>query len=172
MSAARVALWLHHMTTGTAVQASPWKILRLGYHKKLAGCRWTRCPRNLDLSHVAQDTARSRFWGLLTQSTPNLALFSHFWAISWTCCGIKGRQRALSHGAIKAHLGCCQRFPPCVPFDWVLGQKKLFWGTKCAVVGEHLPTCRPHHVTPPPSFWLKNWIWQGHHLGNRMATAE
>ena len=27
--------------------------------------------------------------------------------------------------------------------------------------------------TPPPvSFWLKTWIWQGHHLGSRMAKVE
>ena len=22
------------------------------------------------------------------------------------------------------------------------------------------------------SFWLKTWIWQGHHLGSRMAKVE
>ena len=26
--------------------------------------------------------------------------------------------------------------------------------------------------TPPVSFWLKTWIWQGHHLGSRMARVE
>ena len=31
--------------------------------QKLGGCRWTRCPRNWDLSHVTQDTARSWFRG-------------------------------------------------------------------------------------------------------------
>ena len=32
--------------------------------QKVGGCGWTRCPWNLVLSHVAQDTARSWFWGV------------------------------------------------------------------------------------------------------------
>ena len=40
--------------------------VRLGDSKgwkpqKVGGCGWTRCPRNLVLSHVAQDTVRSWF---------------------------------------------------------------------------------------------------------------
>ena len=31
--------------------------------QKLGGCGWTRCPQNLVLSHVAQDTARAWFRG-------------------------------------------------------------------------------------------------------------
>ena len=31
--------------------------------QKVGGCGWTRCPRNSDLSHVAQDTVRSWFRG-------------------------------------------------------------------------------------------------------------
>ena len=61
-------------------------------------------------------------------------------------------------------------------FPWVfkafLGQKRLFWGTKCAVLGGHLPTWRPRPGAPTVSFWLKIWIWQGHHLGSRMARVE
>ena len=37
--------------------------------QKLGGCGWTRCPRNSDWSHVAQDTARSWFWPCWTQIT-------------------------------------------------------------------------------------------------------
>ena len=40
-----------------------WKPQRVG------GCGWTRCPRNSDLSHVAQDTARSWFWPCWTKIT-------------------------------------------------------------------------------------------------------
>ena len=36
----------------------------------------------------------------------------------------------------------------------------------------HLPTWRPRPGPPPVSFWLKPWIWQGHHLGSRMAKVE
>ena len=63
---------------------------------------------------------------------------------------------------------CSHRFPSYVPFDWVLGPfwaKKKFWeGTS--------PSWRPRPGMPPVSFWLKTWIWQGHHLGNRMAKVE
>ena len=37
--------------------------------QKVGACGWTRCPRNSDLSHVAQDTARSWFWPCWTQIT-------------------------------------------------------------------------------------------------------
>ena len=37
--------------------------------QKVGGWGWTRCPRNSDLSHVAQDTARSWFWPCWTQIT-------------------------------------------------------------------------------------------------------
>ena len=37
--------------------------------QKVGGCGWTRCPRNSDLSQVAQDTARSWFWPCWTQIT-------------------------------------------------------------------------------------------------------
>ena len=37
--------------------------------QKVGGCGWTRCPRNSDLSHVAQDTACSWFWPCWTQIT-------------------------------------------------------------------------------------------------------
>ena len=32
--------------------------------QKVGGCGWTRCPRNSDLSHIAQDTARAWFRGV------------------------------------------------------------------------------------------------------------
>ena len=43
--------------------------------QKVGVCGWTRCPRNLGLSHVAQYMASSRFWGLLTQNVLNLGHF-------------------------------------------------------------------------------------------------
>ena len=36
--------------------------------QKVAGCGWTRCPRNSVLSHVAQNTARAWFRACLTQT--------------------------------------------------------------------------------------------------------
>ena len=32
--------------------------------QKVGGCGWTRCPRNSNLSHIAQDTARSWCWAV------------------------------------------------------------------------------------------------------------
>ena len=52
------------------------------------------------------------------------------------------------------------------------GQKRLFGGTKCAVLEGHLPTWRPRPGAPLVIFWLKTWIWQGHHLGYEMARVE
>ena len=37
--------------------------------QKVGGCGWNRCPHNMVLSHVAQDTARSWFWPCGTQIT-------------------------------------------------------------------------------------------------------
>ena len=33
-----------------------------------------------------------------------------------------------------------------------------------------MPTWRPRTGPPPVSFWLKTWIWEGQHLGSKMAT--
>ena len=79
--------------------------------QKVGDCRWNRCPRNLVLSHVAQDTARSWFWPCWTQITHNWAIFGHFWAISWTYRGARGQERALVHGAMVAHVKCGNRLP-------------------------------------------------------------
>ena len=43
--------------------------------QKVGGCGWTRCPRNSVLSHIAQDTACSWFWGCLTQTARILGHF-------------------------------------------------------------------------------------------------
>ena len=109
----------------------------------------------------------------------NWAISSHYWAVSWTYRGVGGQERALGHGAIKVHVqcsNCCPSFNLICPFYFgfgaVLGQKMLFRGTKCAVLRGHHPTWRPCPGAPPVSFWLKTWIWQGHHLGYRMARVE
>ena len=75
--------------------------------------------------------------------------------------------------AIKA---CMNRFPLFGRFEWVLGpfwaKKGCFGAQKCAVVGGHLPTWRPCPGAPPVSFWLKTWIWQGHHLEYEVDRVE
>ena len=53
-----------------------------------------------------------------------------------------------------------------------LGEKQPFFAQNCADLGGHLPTWRHRPGPPPVGFWLKTWIWQGHHLGSRMAKVE
>ena len=71
---------------------------------------------------------------------------------------------------------CSNCLPSFGRFEWVSGlfwaKKRLFWGRKCAILGGHLPTWRPRPGAPLVSFWLKTWIWQGHHLGSTMARVE
>ena len=43
--------------------------------QKVGGCGWTRCPRNWDLSHVVQDTARAWFRGV----GAHCAVLGAFW---------------------------------------------------------------------------------------------
>ena len=45
--------------------------------QKVGGCGWTRCPRNSDLSHIAEDTARSWFRGV----GAHCAHFGAFWLL-------------------------------------------------------------------------------------------
>ena len=61
------------------------------------------------------------------------------------------------------------------PFVWafrrglgaILGEKWLFLAQNCTNLGGHLPTWHHLHGPPPVTFWLKNLIWQGHHVGSK-----
>ena len=143
--------------------------------QKVGGCGWTRCPRNSVLSHVAQNTARAWFRGV----GAHRADFGAFWRLFGPFRGhnveLKGTRglfdpvkssRTCSVATVSLRLAVLTGF-----FGAVLGQKRPFWGTKCAVLGGHLPTWRPRPGPPPVSFWLKTWIWQGHHLGSKMAKV-
>ena len=55
-------------------------------------------------------------------------------------------------------------------FGGYFGRKGLFLAQNNADLGGHLPTWRHRPGPPLVSFWLKTWIWQGHHLGSKMAT--
>ena len=125
-------------------ESEPWK------PQKAGGCGWTRCPQNSVLSHVAQDTARSWFSGCLTQTAHIQAIFSHFWAFSRTYVGDRGQQRALGHGAIKAHVECSNGFPsfPLAILSGVWGR----FGPKKAVLGHKMRSIgrAPPNLAPPP----------------------
>ena len=110
-------------------------------------------------------TLRS-FWGFLAP----------FWAVSRTYRGVKGHQSSLGHEKVKPHVEGSSRLPSFGCFEPLLG---LFWAKNgcflaqnCADLGGHHPTWRPRPGPPPLSFWLKTRIWQGNHLGSRMAKVE
>ena len=142
---------------------------------KVGGCVWTRCPRNSDLSHVAQDTARAWFRGVGARC----ADFGAFWRLFGPFLGhivqMKGTKelfdtlkssRTWSVAAVSLRLGVSAGFGGC--FE----RKMAVFAQNCADLGGHLPTWRHRPGPPPVSFWLKTWIWQSHHLGCRMAKIE
>ena len=110
-------------------------------------------------------TLRS-FWGFLAP----------FWAVCRTYRGVEGHQRSLGREKIKPHVECSTRLPSFGCFEPLLGlfwaKIGCFWPKNCADLGGHLPTWRHRPGPPPVSLWLKTWIWQGHHLGSRMAKVE
>ena len=131
------------------------------------------------LSHVAEDMARSWFRACLTQTAHIQAIFGPFLGHFVELEGNKGPMatgllgRTFSVATVCLHLsvltGFLGRFGP---KQTVVGQNRLFWGTKCAVLGGRVPTWRPRSGVPPVIFWLKTWIGQGHHLGSGMARVE
>ena len=80
----------------------------------------------------------------------------------------------LGHEKVKPHVESSSRLPSFGYFEPLLGlfwaEKWLFLAQNCADVGGHLPTWRHRPGPQSVSIWLKTWIWQGHHLGSKMAT--
>ena len=177
--AGRAALRLHQVTTaapsdhwygGLGVslgESEGWK------PQKVRGCGWTRCPRNRILSHVAQDTVRAWFRGVGAYC----AVFGAFWHLFGPFLGhiveLKGTRglfdtvkssRTWSVATVFLRLGVSPGF------GGYFGRKWLFLAQNSADLGGHLPTWRHRPGPPLVSFWLKTWIWQGHHLGSKMAT--
>ena len=142
--------------------------------QKVGGCG-TGCTWNSVSTHVHQDTAPSWFWGCLTQPAHIQAILSHLWAVSRTGRGARGQERSLGHRGIGAHVEFRNRLPSFGRFKWVSG---LFWAKKGCFGAQNAQfwegTSRlgaPRPGAPPVSLWLKTWIWQGHHLGCRMARV-
>ena len=139
----------------------------------MGDCGWTRCPRNWDSRHVVQDTARAWFRGVGAHG----AVLGAFWRLFGPFLGhiveLKGTRGLLDTGkssrtcsvaTISLRLGVSPGF-------WgYFGRKWLFLAQNNAHLGGHLPTWRHRPGPPPVSFWLKTWIWQGHHLGSKMVT--
>ena len=170
------ALRLHQVTPGTGVYVSRWASLRGENHQKWGVAGWTRCPRNSFLSHVAQDTARSWFRG----AGAHCAVFGAFWRLFGPFLGhiveLEGTKGPLVTRKVKLHVKCSSRLPSFGCFEPLLGlfwaKNGCFWPKTAQILGGLLPTWRPRPGPPPVSFWLKTWIWQGHHLGSGMAKVE
>ena len=126
-----------------------------------------------DLRHVAQDTARAWFRGVGAHG----ADFGAFWRLFGPFLGhiveLKGTtglfdtvksSRTRSVATVSRGLGVLPGF------GGYSGRKMAVLPQNCADLGGHLPTWRHHRGPPAVSFWLKTWIWQGHHLGSKMAT--
>ena len=123
--------------------------------QKVGVCGWTTCPRNSDLSNVAQDTVRSWFRGVGAHCAGFWGFLAPFWAVSRTYRGVRRQQRALGHGEVKPHVQCSSRLPS---FDWVLGpfwaKKGCFGANKMRSFGRAPPDLAPPPRGPPLSFWL------------------
>ena len=78
---------------------------------------------------------------------------------------------SLGREKIKPHVECSRRLPSFGCFEPLLG---LFWAKNGCFWPKtaQLPTWRHRPGPPPVSLWLKTWIWQGHHLGSRVARVE
>ena len=61
---------------------------------------------------------------------------------------------------------CNNRFPSFRHFELRSG---AVLGHKMRSFGGHPPTLCIRPGALAVSFWLKTWIWQGHHLGSRTA---
>ena len=58
--------------------------------QKVGACGWTRCPPNLDLSHLTQDTPCAWFRGGGAHCAGFWGFLAPFWAVSRTYRGIEG----------------------------------------------------------------------------------
>ena len=118
--------------------------------QKVGGCGWTRCPRNLVLSHVAQDTARAWFRGV----GAHCADFGALWRllgpflghnVDFECRKAVLDTRKSSYTWATAIVSLLMGVLP--GFGAILGEEWLFWAQNCADLGGHLPARRPRPWT-------------------------
>ena len=101
--------------------------------QKVGGCGWTRCPRNLVLSHVAQNTARAWFRGV----GAHCAYFGAFWRLFGPVLGhiveLKGTRGLFD--AVKSSCTCSVatvslRMGVSPGFGGYFGRKMAVFGSK------------------------------------------
>ena len=131
---------------GSLGDSDAWKQQKVGF------CRWTRCPRNSDLSHVAQDTARAWFWGV----GAHCADFGAFWCLFGPLLGhiveLKGTRglfdtakssRTWGVAIVSLHLG-------------YFGRKMAVFGPKLRRFGRAPPDLAPTPRAATSEFLAQN----------------
>ena len=116
--------------------------------QKVGGCGWTRCPRNSDLSHVAQDTARSWFRGV----GAHCADFGAFWRLFGPVLGhiveLGGNKELLvtvKSSRTWSVASVCLHLAVLTGFRSGFGPKKAVLGHKMRRFGR-----APPDLAPPP----------------------
>ena len=112
----------------------------------MGGCRWTRCPRNSFLSHVAQDTARSWFRGV----GAHCADFGAFWRVFGPFLGhivelegTKGPLVARKSIRTWSVVAVCLRLAVSNPYQGCFGRKMAVFGPKLRRFGRVPPDLAP-----------------------------
>ena len=116
--------------------------------QQVGGCGWTRCPRNSELSHVAQDTARSWFRG----AGAHRADFGAFWRLFGPFLGhiveLRGNKELLvtvKSSRTWSVATVCLRLAVMTGFRGSFGPKKAVLGHKMRRSGG-----APTNLAPPP----------------------
>ena len=116
--------------------------------QKVGGCGWTRCPRNSDLSHVAEDTARSWFRGV----GAHCADFGAFWRLFGPFLGhiveLGGNKELLvtvKSSRTWSVASVCLHLAVSTGFRGGFGPKKAVLGHKMRRFGR-----APPDLAPPP----------------------
>ena len=128
-------------------------------------CGWTGCPRNRILSHIPQDTARAWFRGVGSHSPDFGAfrgLFEPFVGRIVELKGTRGLFRMVMSSGTRGVATVSVRLGVSPEFGGYLQRKMTVFGPTLCRFGSPIWRARPR--PPPISFWLKTWIWQGHHL--------
>ena len=116
--------------------------------QKVGGCGWTRCPRNWDLSHIAQDTARSWFRSVGAHCADFSAFWHHFGTFLGHIVHLKGTRGPFD--TVKSSRTCSV-----ATVSLPLGVSPGFWGLFWAKNGSFGPKQRrfgraPPNLAPPP----------------------
>ena len=130
--------------------------------------------RNWILSHTAQDTSKSWFWGCCAAPGPNPAFWGHFWAILKALCVIvvEFESETPFIGTRKAsRFGCITTVSDGVAIlaqTWAHFAKMAELGQFCKVDPQLAAGPLGRHWC---CFQLKFQIWQGHVQATRLAAG-